>query len=390
VKNNRRFSRKLSRTVALGGRLAFGQVALGGKRPGTFAGFAAGAMPLAVGAWAVVVGEGCDAPAPAVLAASGSAPLVAVAKVDRSLRPLETEVVGTVRAVREASIAPLLGGTVTEVRVGIGSIVREGEILVRLSAHDVEARFAQAAAVAAQASRERDRATALKERGALPLAQYEAALSQWDVARARQEEAATVAEWRVLRAPFSGVVTGKRVNVGDTALPGQRLLDLEGRGAFRFEARVAESRGRDLSVGDRLPVRLDEIAHELAGTVAEIQPAADDATRTRLVKLALPKPSPAARETLRSGQFGRALLTTGSTFSVTVPAAAVERQGQVETVFVVEPPGVARLRLVRTGRERDGRVEIAGGLSGGEQVVLTSAGALVDGQQVRVQGEGVQ
>ncbi|MGZ6070018.1 MAG: hypothetical protein ACXWK8_02310, partial [Myxococcaceae bacterium] len=81
------------------------------------------------------------------------------------------------------------------------------------------------------------------------------------------------------------------------------------------------------------------------------------------------------------GRFGRLLLATGASLTVAVPAEAVVRHGQLEAVFVVDS-GTARLRLVRTGRERDGRLEIASGLSGDEKVVVTGAADLVDGQRV--------
>ena len=84
---------------------------------------------------------------------------------------------------------------------------------------------------------------------------------------------------------------------------------------------------------------------------------------------------------LRSGRFGRLLLTTGSSSTVMVPAEAVVQQGQLETVFVVDGD-VARLRLVRTGRQRDGWVEIVSGLSGGEDVAVPDSVALIDGQRV--------
>jgi len=291
--------------------------------------------------------------------------------------------VGSVRAVREATIAPLLSGTVAEVSVGIGTSVRAGDVLVRLSAREVEARVEQARARSALANRERERSVALKEYGAISVSQYDAAISQWDIAQASQKEAASVADWMTLRAPFSGVITAKLVNTGDTALPGQRLLVLEGRGNFRFEARVPESAGRDLRAGDRVPVRLAELEHELEGTIAELQPAADDATRTRLVKIDLPITADRTAG-VRSGQFGRALFATGKSFAVTVPTRAVDRRGQLESVYVVDS-GVARLRLVRIGREQDGSVEIFAGLSGGEEVALTAGADLVDGQRVKAQ-----
>ena len=207
-------------------------------------------------------------------------------------------------------------------------------------------------------------------------AQYEAALSQWSVAEARETEARTLTERTLLRAPFAGVVTAKLANVGDTAMPGQALLVLEAPGALRFETRVPETAAGQLAVGNGLRVRVDGLDHDLEGRVAEIQPASDDATRTRLAKLDLPD-TPG----VRPGQFGRVLLATGASLTVAVPPEAVVRRGQLQAVFVVGS-GTVRLRLVRTGRPRDGRLEIAAGLSGEEKVVVAGAADLVDGQRV--------
>jgi RND family efflux transporter MFP subunit len=284
-----------------------------------------------------------------------------------------TEVVGTVRATRSATIAPLISGTVADIRVGLGSSVRAGEVLVKLSAREVDARLEQTRAVSAQAARDRARATSLVGQGAISVADYEAAMSQWNVALARQAEASSIAERRVLRAPFAGVITSKIASIGDTALPGQPLLVLEARSALRLEAQVPETAGERLAIGDAVPVRIEGL--ELEGRLAEVQPASDATTRTRLFKIDLPDTTG-----LRSGQFGRALLAGTQSRTVTVPTEAVVRHGQLEGVFVVDS-GVARLRLVRSGREWKGRVEISSGLSGGEKVALAATG-LVDGDSV--------
>jgi RND family efflux transporter MFP subunit len=299
-----------------------------------------------------------------------------VVKADRSLGPVLTEVVGTVRSLHDAAIAALVSGAVSEVRVGLGSSVRAGEILVRISAHEVDARLEQTRAVLAIAKRDRDRAVSLEAQGAITTAQFEAATSEWSVARARDAEASAVADRTVLRAPFAGVITAKLVNVGETALPGRPLLTLESRAATRFEAQVPEAVSAELAAGQPLLVRIEGLDRDLEGHIAEVQPASDDATRARLVKIDLPR-TPG----LRSGQFGRVLLETGRAVTVTVPSAAVVRHGQLEAVFVVDA-STARLRLVRCGREMNGRVQISSGLAGGESVALASAADLVDGQRV--------
>jgi RND family efflux transporter MFP subunit len=301
---------------------------------------------------------------------------VRVAVASHASRAVTTEVVGTVRAVRSATVAPVVSGTVSEVRFGLGSAVRAGDVLVRLSAREVDARLEQTRALYALAKQERERAVTLHAQEAISVAQYDTALSQFRVAEARQAEASTLADQTVLRAPFAAVVVAKLVNVGDTAMPGRALLVLESPGALRFEARVPEGAADGLTLGRSLPVRLDGFEQEIEGRLAEIEPASDDATRTQLVKLDLPRVAG-----LRSGRFGRLLLATGSSIAVAVPREAVLRRGQLELVFVVES-GTARLRLVRTGRERDGRLEIASGLSGEEKVVIAGAGDLVDGQRV--------
>jgi RND family efflux transporter MFP subunit len=203
-------------------------------------------------------------------------------------------------------------------------------------------------------------------------------MSQWSIAAARQAEASAIADHALLRAPFAGVVTAKLASVGDTAMPGQVLLTLEAPGAFRFEARVPETAVTALAPGKSVTVRLDGLPQEIEGVLAEVQPASDEATRTRLVKIDLPK-----MPGLRSGRFGRLLLPTSTSVVVSVPAGAIVRHGQLESVFVVDG-GIARLRLVRSGRERDGRLEIAAGLSGDEQIVTTAHADLIDGQRVEV------
>ncbi|MEY2931429.1 MAG: Multidrug resistance protein MexA precursor [Pseudomonadota bacterium] len=320
---------------------------------------------------------GC-AEAPAHAASSNPPRLVTVGGAQRATRTIVTEVVGTVRAVRRATIAPLISGNIVEVRAGLGSSVRTGEVLARLSDREVTARLEQTRAAAALAQRERERAESLRGQQVISVAQYDAALAEWNMAQARQAEASTIAEHAVLRAPFAGVITAQLAHTGDTALPGQALFELEAPGALRFEARGPEASVGALELGQSLPVRLDGLAHDLVGTIAEIQPASDDATRTRLIKLDLPK-TPG----LRSGRFGRLLLATGASLAVSVPAGAVVRQGQLEGVFVVNE-GVARLRLVRTGRAQDERLEISSGLSQSERIVLHDAAQLRDGQRVEV------
>jgi RND family efflux transporter MFP subunit len=197
-----------------------------------------------------------------------------------------------------------------------------------------------------------------------------------EVARARTQQGYT----RIL-APGPGLVVERLVEVGELAAPGRPLLRLDDPSGYRLEIALASTEAVRVGMGQAVEVRVDELGGQaLAGTVDEIVPAADPATRTVTVKVALP----AAVAGLRSGLYGRARFVTGRTESLLVPAAAVLERGQLTALFVVDRERVARLRLVTLGRRHGDRVEVLSGLAAGEEVALDGLDRLVDGSRVTV------
>lgn len=292
-------------------------------------------------------------------------------------RAVGEEVVGTVRARKVAAISPVVMGKVVLLPVTLGTRVTSGEVVARISVAEIDAKLQEARALYERRKVDLARAKKLADDGALAPAVYDEALTELRVAEAQQAEAGAMADHTVLRAPFAGVVTSKVANVGDTAMPGQPLLVIEDPSALRLEATLPEAAATRLTQGQTVPVRIDGLGRDQIGTVAEISPAADPVSRTVLAKVDLP-----ADPGVRPGLFGRLLLAAPrEAQSVVVPETAVVRHGQLEGVFVVDS-GVARLRLVRTGRARDGSVEVLSGLSDGEEIVASEAGTLVDEQPV--------
>jgi RND family efflux transporter MFP subunit len=153
---------------------------------------------------------------------------------------------------------------------------------------------------------------------------------------------------------------------------------MEDPAALRFEAGVPEALIGGIKIADKLPVRVSSLTSDLQGTVVEIAPVADAASRTYLVRLDLP-----TMDALRSGQFGRVIVPTGNADSIWVPAPAVVTRGQMEIVFVaVNERG--QLRLVRTGKRTASEVELLAGISAGENVVIEGAEQLKDGQRITI------
>jgi RND family efflux transporter MFP subunit len=285
-------------------------------------------------------------------------------------------VAGTIRPSARATVAAKITGTVITAELAVGRAVQAGELLVTLQAGELAARVDQAQATVGQAEREYEREQALESKGASTTDAVRAADDHQREARAALQEAQAMLAYTRIAAPFSGVVTAEFVKPGDLAAPGRPLFEIEGVDRLRAEVQVPESLPLP-AVGAGLTVLTGD--DPVAGQLAELSPAADPTSRTRLAKIALP-----AAATVHSGQFVRVLWPAGSRTALTVPATAVMIFGQMERVYVVNA-GRAQLRLVRTGAREGDRVQIAAGLDSGEVVVAAPSAALRDGQPVEIQ-----
>jgi RND family efflux transporter MFP subunit len=291
---------------------------------------------------------------------------------------LQTEVVGTLQAVKQAVIAAKVSGAIDQMPVVLGSPVKTGDLLVQLRAGEISAKVLQAQAQLEQARRNLERERKLLQKNAATPEMVKSLEEMYRIAEAAHREAKTMLDYATITAPFDGVVTAKMASVGDMATPGSPLLHLEDSRQLQVVASVPETLVLQLQTGETLPVHIPAANLDLAGTVAEVAPAADPLSRTATVKLNIEE-----APQLRSGQFVRVALAGKHKDALFVPAAAVQRFGQMERIFVLSGD-TARLRLVRTGMAMDDQVEILAGLEPGEQIAISSGAVLVDGQPVTV------
>lgn len=321
---------------------------------------------------------GCGQPSGDVVSSPPSADPVPVRVEQVSVQPLwdEEEVVGNVIAAQHAVLSAKVTGVIDAIKVAPGAQVVRGEDLATIDAREIKARLDSAVAAQDQAGKDFARNERLLQSGSSTRQEFDAATTRRRTADAAVVEARTMLQYTAITAPFDGVVTRKLVGVGDLATPGKPLLEMENSSLLRFECEIPEALVDRVTMDEELLVSIDAAGKTLGGKVSEIAPSASAGSRTFLVKLDLP---PA--EKLRPGQFGRVRVPVRERPAVLVSEAAVVRRGQIESVFVVED-GVARLRLVKTGRKMDGRVEVLGGLSGGESVAVADAHLLTDGAAV--------
>ena len=130
--------------------------------------------------------------------------------------------------------------------------------------------------------------------------------------------------------------------------------------------------------GQAVDVALEALDRRVNARVSEIVPSVDAASRAYTVKIDLP-----VLADLRSGMFGRAWFPMGARKVVTVPAGAVVERGQLQAVFVIDQ-GIARNRLITTGRRQPNALEVLSGLSEGEKVVSPIPSGLADGARVEI------
>ncbi len=287
------------------------------------------------------------------------------------------EVVGTVRARLHATMEAKTSGRITELPVVLGQAIRKGELLARLDAPEIKARLDQVEAAFQEAERAMKRISSLFSQQAVSRAEYDAADARYLVAKGALGEARAMTGYLEILAPFDGVVTKKWADVGDLAVPGKPLLNLEDPSTLQLEADLPEAIASKIQQGVRLTIRASQGMPELTGTVAELSPIADPASRTSRVKLDLP-----ACPGLKSGQFARLFVPVGETTTLRVPTLAVVQRGQMEIVFTVENHR-ASLHLVKTGRRGHDEIEILSGLDSGDLVVIDNPQQLVDGQPVQ-------
>ncbi|GIX50630.1 MAG: RND transporter [Limisphaera sp.] len=304
---------------------------------------------------------------------------VKVQTVERQRRWATEEVVGTVQPKLRAALEAKVQARIEQTLVVPGQSVRAGDLLVRLDDREIRARYEQARAVYEQAERDFRRREKLFQEQTISRAEFDAAEAQLRVAAAALQEAETMLAHTRVTAPFDGVITAKHADVGDLAVPGRPLLEIEDPKALRLEADLPEALLDRVQPGQKLTVRIPAAQVTVEGVVSEITPVADPRTRTFPVKVDLP-----TQPGLRSGQFGRLWVPVAEVEAIRVPVGAIHIRGQMELAYVVQD-GRAVLRLVKTGKRLGDEVEVVSGLVSGEMVIVEADRPLRDGQPVKVQ-----
>jgi RND family efflux transporter MFP subunit len=313
---------------------------------------------------------------------------------------------GEVRARHETRLAFRVGGKIVERRVDVGSRVRAGDPIARLDATDLALAAASAQAQItsleserALAAAELERSRELRAKNYISQAEFDRRASAFatvearlEAARAQHRQAANQAAYATLVADSDGVITAVEAEAGQVVGAGQtvvRLARLAPRRPARGELEVAfavpESQRGFVERARGLTVTLNaRPGKSWKGSLRELAPAADPATRTYAARVAIAD----ADAEVELGMSARVEIdAAGRADRIEIPFAALYAKDDAAQVFVLQPDGTVRLRPVKTAGVAGERVVIESGLAPGDVVVAAGAQLLRPGQRVRVLAE---
>lgn len=327
---------------------------------------------------------------------------VQLAAPERLMWPVTLETNGRLEAWQEAIIASETAGQrIESVDADVGSVVKNGELLVQLSTETLkntilqqEATVQSAEAALDQARSDADRARTLTsaQTGALSAQQaneYYVAerTAEADLASAQASLASSKLDLdrTSILAPDDGVISSRSAALGEVVSSGTELFRLIRQNRIEWQAEVPLRFLGQIAVGGKVSIPTP-IGTEVPGVVRLISPVASETTGRVIVFVALSPPEGAP--TPKTGMMVSGNFDLGQTEALTVPATATSMRDGFTYVFALEqgsdPAKVTRKR-VETGRRVDDRVEITSGLTGDEQIVQAGGAFLSEGSVVRVQ-----
>ncbi|WP_024326975.1 efflux RND transporter periplasmic adaptor subunit [Thioalkalivibrio sp. AKL19] len=286
---------------------------------------------------------------------------------------------GRVEAVQRSTISAQTSGRIREIYVDVDDFVETDELLVRVSDTEQQARVSQAEGDLAEARArfnearsEFERIRDVFDRGVVSRSEFDRAEAALESARARLrsaegrvEEAREQLGYTEVYAPYSGIVTERHVEVGESVSPGSPLLS----GISLNQLRVAVDVPQRLihNVRERRSAEVLLNGDRVTADSLTIFPYADPASSTFRIRVNLPEQQDLG---LFPGMFVKTAFVVEDVERLLVPVEAVVYRSEVIAVYVVDEDNRVAFRQVRVGRQHDGMIEIHGGLDDGERVAL--------------------
>jgi membrane fusion protein (multidrug efflux system) len=304
--------------------------------------------------------------------------------------PATLNVIGTTAAVQGVTVSADLPGTVARIAFDSGRAVKAGEILVEL---DTRQERAQLAALEAQRDLARinfGRIQQLVNEGVIARTEYDNAVAQQKATEAQVGEIHATIARKTIRAPFSGILGIRQVNLGQYLPAGQAIVPLQSLNPIYVNFGVPQQTALEARVGRTLLVSSNDVGgFKFAGRVTALDSVVNEATRNVQVQATLANPG----GKLHPGMFVQVEITTGADRPViALPITAINYAPYGDSVYVVsdmkDPSGKTyrgvRQQLVKLEGSRGDQVAVVSGVNPGDEVVSSGVFKLRNGAAVQV------
>lgn len=328
----------------------------------------------------------------AVQAASFQPPPEAVTSIvaKQEQWPATMSVIGTMEAVHGVTVSADLPGSVEKINFASGQAVQEGDVLVEL---DTRQERAQLAALEAQRDLARinyGRTQQLVKEGVISRMEYDQATAQQKATEANVAEIRATIERKTIRAPFSGILGIRKVNLGQYLAAGDAVVPLQSLNPIYVNVGLPQQSVGQVRVGRNLRITSEDLPSQVfTGRVNAIDSVVDQATRNIQVQATLANPE----GKLRPGMFVQVEVVLGASRPViALPASAISFAPYGDSVFIITDlkdqkgqiyRGV-RQQFVKVEGSRGDQVAVVSGVNPGEEVVSSGVFKLRNGAAVQV------
>jgi membrane fusion protein (multidrug efflux system) len=304
--------------------------------------------------------------------------------------PASLTVIGTTAAVQGVTVSADLPGIVARISFQSGRAVREGEVLVELDTRQEQAQLTAAEAQRDLAQVNFERMKGLVVDGAISKADFDRAAAEQKETEARVGEIRATIARKTIRAPFSGILGIRQVNLGQYLSAGDPIVALQSLHPIYVNFGVPQQDTSRIRLGGTLHVSADDAGGaEFTGRVTAMDSVVNQETRNVQVQATVPNPD----GRLRPGMFVQTSVRTGAAQNVVaLPASAINYAPFGDSVFVVGdmkgPNGETyrgvRQQFVKLGGSRGDQVAVIAGVNAGDEIVSSGAFKLRNGAAVLV------
>jgi membrane fusion protein (multidrug efflux system) len=305
---------------------------------------------------------------------------------------------GSLTAQRSAIVKAKISAELLKLKVREGDKVKEDQVIGKLDTQEFVARLKQAQQQAASAKAQwqitqqnLSNNQELVKQGFISRSTLDTSVSNADAARANYEAAQAAVDLAskamkdsVVRAPISGLISQRFVQVGERVAVDGRIVEIVDLSSLELQAPLSPQDVLQVKVGTPASLRIEGMDKPLKAQIARINPSASADTRSVMVYLSLPP-----HAGLRQGLFVQGQILLDQVQALAIPLSAITRDAGQDQVLVVKQGKVQKIKVSlgkRAGQNQDGQpmAEVLEGIAAGDQILINAAGTVREGQAVQL------